>query len=211
MAGDPGYYRYEEAGMDTREFWSPFVPGTGMIASLVDDEGRCIITNHERMFRQVINCLTRQERSLADDPTFQALLNSSTPASNLLLWVNPRAAAGLRSRNSPRPRSTSTCGMGGSTGRVSVGASSSTCCPPCSRASSATRLSADERTRLDDAIDVEAQDWFREHSRAQRPLLEAEALRRTTYLRAVSALLASLRVDPRDFSFSLRALTPFDE
>jgi len=58
---------------------------------------------------------------------------------------------------------------------------------------------------------VELQDWFREHSRAQRPLLEAEAARRTTYLRTVSALLASLRVDPRDFSFSLRALTPFDE
>ena len=209
VAGDPGYYRYEEAGMDTREFWSPFVPGTGMIASLVDDEGRCIITNHERMFRQVINCLTRQERSLADDPTFQALLNSSTPASNLLLWVNPRAAAGtLEELAKAQVDLDLRNGIDWTRERRRVELD---VLPSMFPGKQRNQLSADERTRLDDAIDVELQDWFREHSRAQRPLLEAEALRRTTYLRAVSALLASLRVDPRDFSFSLRGLTPFYE
>lgn len=207
--GQPGYYRYSEAGMDTREFWSPFIPGTGMVATLIDDEGRCIITNHERMFRQVIDCMTGARRSLADDATFQALLNSSTPASNLLLWVNPRAAAGTLSELSKDQVDLTLRNQVDWTRerrRVELDV-----LPSMFPGKQRNQLTPEERTRLDDAIDVELQDWFREHARSQAPLLEAAAQRRITYLRSISAILASLRLDPRNFELSLRVLTPLGE
>ena len=209
VAGDPGYYRYEVGGMDTREFWSPFIPGTGMIATVVDEEGRCIITNHERMLDQVIKCMTRQRPSLSDDPVFQALLNSSSPASNLLVWVNPRAATetmralgsmqvdlDLRSRvDWARERRRQEL-------RV---------LPDMFPGKQRNQISADERLSLDDAIDVELQDWFKDHAREEKPILLAALERKLNYMRTIKALLASLRLDPKKFSLTLRALMPLDE
>jgi len=209
VAGDPGYYRYEVGGMDTREFWSPFIPGTGMIATVVDGEGRCIVTNHERMLDQVIKCMTRQRTSLSDNPTFQALLNSSTPASNLLVWVNPRAATEtLRALGRVQVdldlRSRVDWAMERRRQELRV-------LPNMFPGKQRNQLSEEQRTILDDAIDVELQEWFKDHARDEKPVLLAALERKLNYVRTIKALLASLRLDPKKFNLTLRALMPLDE
>lgn len=107
--GEPGvFYNEVKSGHTIWEFWSPFITGTGHLATAVDDR-RFVLSNSWRMLEQVIATFyaPRERRAdLQENPGFKALISEGLPQANLLLWMAPerlgptvRKLAQTRARN----------------------------------------------------------------------------------------------------------------
>jgi len=97
--GDPGYFTNEiGGGFRIHEFWSEFIPGTGVIAMTAANVagGVTIISNSHMMLGHVLKTFTQgapRYPQLAENRQFIALVNSSLPRANATVYLNPRTAA----------------------------------------------------------------------------------------------------------------------
>jgi hypothetical protein len=97
--GDPGYFTNDVGGgFRIHEFWSEFVPGTGVVAMTAANVagGVTIVSNSHRMLGHILKTYTQggpRYPQLAENGQFIALVNSSVPRANATVYLNPRTAA----------------------------------------------------------------------------------------------------------------------
>jgi hypothetical protein len=208
IPGKPGYYQFEWRNLKTREFWSPFVPGTGIISTLNTDE-HCMITNHPDMYQSIYDTYNGELRSLADVPQFQALLDRSLDSGNLLVWFNPRAGRKTFEKQAERAaRSEALSGIDWSAQRS---ARARELMPRLFPGKRREDLTPDEDNELENNIDI-LLDGEQELIISQRlPTLRAEKHREVTYLQSISSLMWILKLDPKSFKTTLRMVTPLEE
>ncbi len=88
-----------QGGAKINEYWSPFVPGTGHVATL-EMKGRdsyFVLTNENRLLGQIFKTyhtgMAEEGASyprLAENSAFQTWVGSGLPSANVLLWLDPR-------------------------------------------------------------------------------------------------------------------------
>lgn len=103
-----GFFSNTEAGYSTYEYWSQFVPGTGVIVAAKAGE-MTVITNSLGMMGHLLKTYSvggDKYPRLSEDARFSALLQSSISKANLAVWLRPeslipvlRQSAELRARS----------------------------------------------------------------------------------------------------------------
>jgi hypothetical protein len=90
--GAPGIYTNKgEGGFPLTEYWSPFVTGTGHVATGVS-QGVFVVTNHFRMIGELFKGLAGSEDStLAGRDDFTAMMSSGLDAISAMVWMDPGA------------------------------------------------------------------------------------------------------------------------
>jgi hypothetical protein len=79
------------------EYWSPFVAGTGHLASInaVTSGPTLVVGNHSKLLADMMNAFAQRGKggppSLADHPSFLTQVNAGLASSSFVLWANPRA------------------------------------------------------------------------------------------------------------------------
>ena len=209
--GDKGYYVYDSDGFETREFWSPFVPGTGMIATLFTDEKEHFwITNHESMFRHVRATFYQGKAGgnprLSELPQFQALVDSSLPGANLLVWFNPRKAGPTLRKMARRVVEDNVLsGIDWSRLRREE---QGKLLPDMFPGKGLSELTPAQSEQLASAVDNELDEFAKRYRAEQIPTLLAASERSIQYMEAATAMLFMLDLNPASFSLSARILTP---
>lgn len=208
--GDRGYYSKPiGGGLSVKEFWSPFIPGTGHIASLVYDDNILISNRYALIDAMVTNSVSRGSNvpRLSDRADFQALLNDSLPSADLLAWMDPGSGADLISEQL----------QGGARNRITSAIDYRTKRAEVERdvlqrvfeGRSRDRLTADDAQRLDGIVDDQLRAYTDEVVEQNLPREIQKASRLATYLRAVSAGLTMIRFTERQFELSSRFVTPY--
>src|SRR5262245_35957435 len=100
-SNEPEFFKNQEAGYETREYWSTMIPGTGIIVT-ANAGDMVFVTNSLGMMGHIIKTYTQGTEKyprLSDEPRFQALVQSSLSRANFVVWTNPQSAAtSLRAR-----------------------------------------------------------------------------------------------------------------
>jgi hypothetical protein len=96
--GSQGVWTYTlPGGWLCYEYWSPFVPGTGHMASInaVTSGPTLVFGNHSKLLADMMNAFSQRGEggppALSDHPTFRTQVNAGLPSSSFVLWANPRA------------------------------------------------------------------------------------------------------------------------
>ena len=206
---DPGFFKNTEAGYETREYWSPLVPGTGIVVT-ANAAQLTIVTNTLGMMGDILKTYTQRSEkhpSLADDPTFSALVESSLARANALVWVNPKTLAPiLRSRARAVAEGSFRFDAVSERARVEAKLLRTDF-----GGKAKTALSADDQAELDRRIDTEMNAMRKRLKEEQVPAIMAEQERRIVWAEAASAALLMVALDPKSLELSLRLLTPLPE
>ena len=209
--GENGYYVNSVAGFETREFWSPFITGTGVIATLNTDE-HLVVTNVIPMLAHVMKTYSQggsKYPRLSSRIDFKALVKSSLANANVFVWVNPRAAAKTLELSARRwAEDNATASIDWRTLRAQEEA---TAIPKLFAGKRRALLTPAEKQELDDYVDPILAQRRVDIQAEQAPILMARKVREITYFEAVSAAVAMLKLDPRSFQLSIRVVTPLDE
>lgn len=207
--GEPGYWENKVGGFETREFWSRFVPGTGVIATLNTDE-HCIISNNYNMIVRVLKTFTQGTASyprLSARADFQALLNSSLTNANAVVWVNPRMAGDTLREQARRSAEDSVV----IDWRTLRGQHTAQVMAERFPGKGRGELSDEEIEEVDSAVESILQ-RIGDRTRATAvPALIEEQRRQVAYLEGFSAGLAMLKLDPKAFELSVRLVAPLDQ
>ena len=210
---DTGYYVYDSGGFFTREFWSPFIPGTGMMATMITDQGHFWITNHERMFSTIRQTYYQGESRgfprLSELPEFRIQVENALDSANLMVWFNPRKAAPtLRKMARQWARDNADSGIDWRQQRKRTeravlkesfnGRSLGSLTPS---DVDAVQAEVDERLTL----------WADKIASENMPRLMAKKEREISYMESMSSMLFMLKLDPKSFRLALRASIPMDE
>lgn len=206
--GDTGYYRHSVANFETNEFWAPLIPGTGVVATMNTFKHSYISNVHE-MLRLLVKTATQAGYPrLSGRPDFRALLESTIPSANMLVWVNPaEAAPTLRSQAKYNADRNATRGIDWGRRRAEEEAKHVARLFP---GRSRTSLNEAEREQLDQVVSPAMIQLRRELIATRAPQLEAEQNRVIDYFESASAILAVLQLEPRDYRLSVRVVTPLD-
>ncbi len=207
-AGEPGYFNNTESGFEIREFWSPLVPGTGMIATCNANE-LTIISNSFRMLGHILKTGTQGgERypRLSDEPTFQALVRSSLPNGNAFLWANPRSIAPIL-RATARERAAREIVVDWAAERQRVRAK----LMREKFAGKKAPLGTEDQKALDDLEEAEILKIESQIASEQVPAIMAREERMLTYAEQITAAMVVLALNPKSFELSLRVLSPLPE
>jgi len=198
-------------GFQTYEFWSEFVTGTGVISTMPANE-HYIVSNEIKMLPHLVRTYTQSEehyRRLSDLPQFQALLASSLPDANALLWVAPRRLAPtLKELAQSWARQNAQLGVDWAARRVEE---ERRVLPRLFPNKRRDQLSDDEQAQLDVAVDEVLQNERARLREEAVPALMARKLREIEYLEAIEAGLLMLKLDPRALDLSVRVLVPLEE
>lgn len=202
-----------QTGVDVTEFWSPFVPGTGHLASLVmggSGQGGTylLVGNH---YQLVQDCLrhyyTRANtQDLASKVNFKTVLNAGLGAASLYLWAEPamieatsRALAGQLARDTvqidwsiERPR------LERRILQEEYGEAMAVRYP--------TDLPAEVQLRLDELYGAAAGAFEREFHAAHTPDFENRYSNTIEALGVVDSLLIQVLLQDKKFDLYLRAL-----
>ncbi|MFN0241524.1 MAG: hypothetical protein ACKVWV_01395 [Planctomycetota bacterium] len=206
--GEPGYFRNSEAGHDTREFWSQFIPGTGIVATGNSGE-LTIVTNSLGMLGHILKTYTQggtKYPRLAEDSRFEALVTTSLPRANVLVWANPQTAAKIVESGLQRyAQDTVFDQVDWKMERVRIqGQVLREQFPGKGEAA----LSPDEKQKLESTVDQRIDAMEAKIRAEQVPAIIAEQQRILTYCKAVQAALCLLVLDPKSFELSIRATVP---
>ncbi|QDV08942.1 hypothetical protein Poly30_44980 [Planctomycetes bacterium Poly30] len=210
--GSNGYYlKRISGGLQVREFWSPFIPGTGHIAVLFYGD-TMIISNRYAMINELTeNRVQRGSNAplLKNLPAFQYMLQDSSATANLLTWVNPRTGTDLLLQQAKR----------GASGKIESSIDYTTKRREEERKVLQTvfggkprsGLTADEAARLDQQVDQNVRLFRDEVIEANLPRELAAAERMVAYLRGIAAGLTMIKLSPKDFKLSIRVDTPYGD
>lgn len=207
--GGAGYIEYMSDGFETREFWQPLVPGTGVVTTINTSE-YMLISNTLSMPSQVIKTGTvggRSYPSLADRPDFSALVNSSLQSANAVVWLDPQPARKtILQQLEDWAAINALDGIDWRQLRAQQEASSITEMFP---GKSKRQLTADELQQFEAVVTRELSEQ-RERLREERiPAVRAERKRLADYVNGLESLLLMLRLDPKEFDLTLRAVVPY--
>jgi len=206
--GEPGYFNNTESGFEIREFWSPLVPGTGMIATCNANE-LTIISNSFRMLGHILKTGTQGDERyprLADEPTFQALVRSSLSNGNAFLWANPRSISPIL-RATARERAATAIVVDWAAERQRV----RTKLMREKFAGRPTPLSDEDQKALDTLEEAEILRIESQIASEQVPAIMAREERTLTYAEQITAAMAVLALNPKSVEMSVRVLAPLPE
>jgi len=205
---DPGFFKNQEAGYETREYWSHLIDGTGIIVT-ANATDLTIVTNSLGMMGHLLKTYTQRSDkypSLADDPRFHALVQSALPQANVIVWANPKTAAPIL-RNRAKRVAENSFTLDGATERPRIEAK-------VLRESYGGRtkgeLSTEQQVELDAKIDEEFRALRQRLKEEQVPALMADQERWITWMEAASGALLVLALDPKSFDVSLRIPVPLE-
>ena len=205
---DPGFFKNSESGYETREYWSDLIDGTGVVVTANAAE-MTIVTNSLGMMGHLLKTYTQKSErypSLANEERFQALIQSSLPQANVLVYANPATMAPiLRNRAQALARLGSTRGFDARGERPGVekriiqeqypGRTKDT-------------LSPVEQEEFDKKVDEEMTAMRKRLQSQQTPMLLAEQERWIAASEGVTAALAMLALNPKSLDLSVRVLAP---
>ncbi len=210
--GETGYLRYVASGYQTREYWSPFVPGTGMITTMNTEENT-YIANTKGMLDSMLKSRTQTKelgyKSLADRFDFQAMVDSSLPSANVMVWANPREGAKTLREQARRDAEVNVAlSIDWDTVRAKEeGAAMQKLFAGKSRG----QLNEAELAELDVEVQLKLREYRQDFISEQAPLVQAAGERKVAYLEAISNALVMLRLEPQKFRLSARINVPLDE
>jgi|688.fasta_scaffold00952_16 hypothetical protein len=203
---EAGYYKYQEAGYQTFEFWSELIDGTGVIVMAKSGEVN-IITNSIGMLGHMIKTFSVGDEKyprLSEDPRFTMQLQTGLESANFGLWLNPSTITPIL-RQTAAERA-----------RLSIRVDYASLRPIEERklldASYGGRklsdLSPDERVRFDAEVNQRLDGMQAQVMREQLPALMGDEERWFKTAESLDGALLLLRWDPKSVDLSLRSLIP---
>ncbi|MEY2807839.1 MAG: hypothetical protein RIR65_2256 [Planctomycetota bacterium] len=207
--GDAGYYKREWRGFTSlREFHSRFVPGTGQIVTC-DIQDIVVVTNHFGLLDQIISVYTQGEsnRRLGDDPGFLALTRSMTTGGHVFAYANPRTLVPILRQGAQRAVEDSIV-VDWRTQRASL---EDKVLRERFPGQQRGRLSPEVQKQVDELVDPQLEAMEKAIRDEQVPRLLADRERQYAYLSGMRGVAALLRLDPKNFDVSVRALAPLPE
>jgi hypothetical protein len=204
--GEPGYFRNTEAGHDTREFWSRFVPGTGVIAT-GNSGDLTIITNSIGMLGHLLKTYTQggaKYPRLSEDPSFESLVHTSIERANALVWANPRTGAPILRQSAQRVAQDSIQ----IDWKLERARAEDQAIREQLPGKKRGELSPEDQAKVDEIVDPRLKSLEARIRAEQVPALMAAQERWITYLEAMQSALVMLALDPKAFELSIRAVVP---
>ena len=209
--GESGYYKHSIGNYATREFWSRFVPGTGVIATM-NTHDQFIISNVHEMLRDIYKTTTiggREYPRLSSRPEFIELLSDTLPSANMLVWMDPQGARKtLEDQAEDWARENAAKGIDWERKRAEE---EKELIPQLFPGRRRGQLTRDQRDILNAAVDPILMEYRSEFIKQRIPDMVREKQRQIAYGMSCTAFLALIRLEPRSFSLSLRAVTPLPD
>jgi len=206
--GSTGYFRKLEAGWDIREFWSQFVPGTGVVATLSAGE-HSVISNSFRMTGDVMKTYAQgggTYRRLADRPDFRELLDTALPSGNVLVWINPSEAISTLEEQAVQWANDNVVIDYSVLRPPEEAKQMNELFPGKTRA----ELTEDDIMLLGNSVDEVLRQQANRFREEQVPVLLKRKTNQFVYMRACRSFMAMLRLDPKKFEMTMRAVVPLD-
>ena len=207
-AEDPGFFKNNEAGYETREYWSELIDGTGVVVT-ANAADLTIVTNSLGMMGHLLKTYTQRSDkypSLADDPRFHALVQSALPQANLIAWANPQTAAPIL-RNRARRVAENSFTVDNAQERPRI---ESKVLRESFGGRSAGELSPEEQADFEAKIGAEMRAMRQRLKDEQVPALMADQERWISWMEAATGALLVLALDPKSFDLSLRITAPLE-
>ncbi|MFT4543275.1 MAG: hypothetical protein ACI835_005745 [Planctomycetota bacterium] len=209
-SGDNGYYKFKNAGLLTHEFWQPLIPGTGVATTLYDDE-HLLISNSVELPVHVVKTEAKggsEYPRLSERSDFQALLSTSLRDANAIVWINPRA--GMKTLEAQAALWAEANATTGLITKATRQQEEGTMLREMFPGRGMNSLTLEERAEWDGAVTRKLYNK-RERAKLERaPQLLAQRMQTLNYLKSISSLLVMLRLDPKEFDLSVRAVVPVE-
>jgi hypothetical protein len=208
--GSPGFFKNQEAGFETREYWSLFVDGTGVIATTNAYE-MTIITNSLGMLGHLFKTGSqggdRKYPRLSDVAEFRGLVQSSLKQGTAFAWVNPRTLAPVLRKRSQRAAEDSVLGkiVWKDERRRLEDQALRESFPDAKRP-----LSAEQQQQVDAIVDPRIESMEQRLKNEQVPARLAEMERWIHWSEQCTAATLILSLNPKMFDLSVRAIIPLD-
>lgn len=204
---ESGYYKNRESGFETREYWSEFVAGTGVIAT-VNTQEHFVIANSFQMLKHILKTYYTTERPrLADYGPFAAMLKSSLPEANMVVWVNPQTASTILRASARRWAEDNVPPIDWASVRAGFENEVIQESFPGQRRGA---LSQDVQRQVDDLVQPKLDSYQDRHRSEYVPRLLASKERQIQYFEASRAMLMMLALDKSYFDLSIRVVTPLE-
>jgi len=209
--GSSGVFRNSvRGGFEIWEFWSPFIDGTGHLATSLDGDVY-VISNSFLMVENVLNVNSQGGEvypRLANRPQFAKLLSDGLDQANAVVWVDPQRLAPILRRQSQRTaerdvRSRIDWDLERRREEDKVLREEL----PGERRGS---LSPEVQAKLDQRVAERMDQLERKILEEQVPALSAAYERRLVYLQAVSGALAMVALEPKFLELSFDAIVPLE-
>ncbi len=208
---DPGFFKNQEAGFETREYWSPLIDGTGVIAT-ANANDLTIITNSLGMLGHILKTSTQGSPKyprLSDVGEFRAFVQSSLPQGKMFTWINPRALAPvLRKRLREDAEDAVARQIDWKTQRPLIEDQVLRESFPGQKRGS---LAPDVQEQLDRIVEPKIQSMEQRLKDEQVPKLIAKKERWIHYMEQCTGGIAILSVNPKTFDLSVRSRIPLDD
>lgn len=201
-----GYFKYFEAGYETREYWSGAIPGTGVIATVTAGD-MLIITNCVRMIAHLLKVQTQggdKYPRLSDDPRFESLVQSALPRSNVLAWLNPATLAPIV-REELRYNASSSVNVDW---KAITPLEERKILQASYKGRAREQLTEEELVAFEAALDARLAQLEETFKNQQLPVLAGERERWLEWFEATDGVLTMLALDPKSWDFTLRAPIP---
>jgi len=208
-ANSGGFFSNSEAGYSTYEYWSQMVPGTGVIVAAKAGE-MTVITNSLGMMGHLLKTYSvggEKYPRLSEEPRFSALVQSTIPKGNLMVWLHPqtivpvlRQSAELRAKLQVRF----------DYGQLRPGEEQKVLREEFG-GKKATELGPDDKLRLDQLVTERLDAQKAKLYSQQVPELIKKEDRLFKTIEACSGALFCLALDPKSFDLSARVLVPLQE
>lgn len=206
--GDKGYFKYQGAGFETREYWSPLIDGTGCIAT-ANANDLTIITNSPAMLGHILKTSTQggsKYPQLSASSQFQALVQSSRPNGNVCVWVNPKTLGPiLRAR---ARQAAEDAVMGSIDWKVERARLEDQVIREKFPGQKRGALTPEVQAEVDAAVDPKLTSLEQRKKNEEVPQRVAQNERWIRYVERISAVLGILELSPKTFDVSMRVIAP---
>ena len=197
-----------DGGHIIHEYWSPFIPGTGHIATVLDQD-HFIVSNSFQMLEQVLKTFyeggARYPR-LSELPQFASLVQASLTHANLALWARPQGLAGSLQAMAQRAAEDEIV----IDWRVMRGQIDRRVLNDHFPDWDIDALSIEQAAELEELASLEREKYERELRAAQVPALKASYERQITYIQALTGVLLEIALDPKKFELSVQTILPLE-
>jgi hypothetical protein len=205
---EPGYFKNVEGGHDTREFWSPLIPGTGIITTVTEGEFT-LITNSLGMLRHLLKTDTQGGEKyprLSEEPRFAAMVQSSLKRANFLVWSNPHTLAAILRKLAQRVAQDS-IHIDWKSERQRVEADVIRETVP---GGVQGKLAPDVQEKVDKLVEPKLKEIEKKVKSEQVPAMMAKQERWITWCESAAGFLFELAFDPKACELSLRLPIPLE-
>jgi hypothetical protein len=198
-----------DGGHSIHEYWSSFIPGTGHIASVMDQD-HFIVSNSFQMLEQILKTFyeggTKYPR-LSESPQFASLVQSSLTHANLAVWARPDGLSGSLREMAERAAENEVV----IDWRVMRGQIDRRVLNEHFPDWNIDSLSIEQAAELEELASVERDNYERDLKAAQVPVLKASYDRQITYLQAMTGVLLEIALDPKKLDVSAQVILPLED